>query len=314
MRAYELADIDIRYEIERARAWRFRKVSDYMRRLNKTAIFSANACSDRYIGLVNGTAKIPMDLDDDPLARRAEMDAFIAMREKERNAERAAKEKKEEDARRIKENAKVRQAKKSAAIAARRDNLQKEKANRAVLRATKAQLNSQRAEQNHRKRDERQAKIQAEHAKNKRDRERKARMNDIYGLNVLRTISSRTPDPRARLPIDDLKLLCARGGLDTEDGEEELLESLREADEKLTAWELHNILKEKGIKPGANKLQTRYQLALWSARYCEGLETEDEGEGEEEIDDDGEYDGQGEGLDFGGDADVEHDGDTLEFY
>jgi len=47
-----------------------------MRRLNKDALFSALACRERYNAIIEGTARIPTEVDDDPDARRAEMENF----------------------------------------------------------------------------------------------------------------------------------------------------------------------------------------------------------------------------------------------
>ena len=85
----------MRYEIERIRAWRFRKVSEYMRRLNKSALFSENACRERYKSLIEGTARIPSSLDDDLAARLLELEAFRLSREQAREKEQEEKRTKE---------------------------------------------------------------------------------------------------------------------------------------------------------------------------------------------------------------------------
>ncbi|KAF2644594.1 hypothetical protein P280DRAFT_390970 [Massarina eburnea CBS 473.64] len=313
LRAYELADIEIRYEMERLRAWRFRKVSDFMRRLNKNAIFSATACSDRYISIIDGTAKIPSDIDDDPMARRAEMDAFITKRELERAKEHAAKEKKKADARRIKDDAKARQAKKSADTAAKRNFEAKDKANRAVMRAVKNQLKSQKAEENMHKKNERKARIEADKKKAERNKTRKDRQEKLYSKTALQGIDANSPDPRADLNLDDLELLCAHRGLEVEGDKDELLEALNDADTEFTHNELRDMIKKKGITPAPNKMYLRYQLALWEARNCQGLdqglESDDEATGDESEDDEegGEYSERGTSA--GGDDDMLDFGD-----
>ena len=40
MRAYDLAGIEVAYEIERLRAWRWKKTAEWMHRMNKGSTFS----------------------------------------------------------------------------------------------------------------------------------------------------------------------------------------------------------------------------------------------------------------------------------
>ncbi|KAF2191364.1 hypothetical protein K469DRAFT_697041 [Zopfia rhizophila CBS 207.26] len=110
MQAYELAGVEVSYELEKARAWRFRKVSEIMRRLNREAIVSAKACQERYRALIAGTATIPSDLDDDPEQRRRELKEYRESRERAREAELLEREKKAELERKIKEEARLHNA------------------------------------------------------------------------------------------------------------------------------------------------------------------------------------------------------------
>ena len=148
VQAHALADIEISYEIERIRAWRFRKVSEYMRRLNKDALFSANACRERYSALINGTARIPTELDDDPETRRAELEAFRKMREVVRDKEDEEKRAKEALELKAKEDDKVRHAQNAEEKASKRALKEAEKARRAMVRATEAQRRAQRSLEN----------------------------------------------------------------------------------------------------------------------------------------------------------------------
>jgi hypothetical protein len=161
MRAFDLADLEIRFEIERLRALRFKRVSDYMRRLGKDTVFSANACRERYISLFNGTAVIPTDQDDDPIARRLEMEKYRQKREAMRAAEQARKDEEEAEQQRIKQETRSRHAKKAADIAARRDAAQQAKADRAIKRAGQATLKAQKASKHNKKKAERQAALEA---------------------------------------------------------------------------------------------------------------------------------------------------------
>ncbi|KAF2687213.1 hypothetical protein K458DRAFT_429165 [Lentithecium fluviatile CBS 122367] len=265
MRAYDLADIEIRYEIERICAWRFKKVSEYMRRLDKSAMFGANACRERYTAMIDGTAVIPTDQDDDPDARRLEMEMFRQKREVERAVEQAEKDKKEAQQQRIKDEARSRQAKKAAETAVRRDKMRQEKANRAVKRAAQASIRAQKSSAHKKKKAERHAAIRAE--KDAEEAEKLRKKVRTEALNP-KNFMADSPDPRADLSFDDLQMLCADRDLSKKGGKTEILRRLIAADEALKTTELKALLRSKGISLGGNNTQMRLQLALANAMGC----------------------------------------------
>ncbi|PVI07371.1 hypothetical protein DM02DRAFT_703283 [Periconia macrospinosa] len=309
MRAYDLADIEIRYEMERLRAWRFRKVSEYMRRLNKSTVFSAEACADRYIKLVDGTAVIPSEIDDDPEARKRAQLEFVSKREAEREVEIRAKEKAEDEARRIKDEARSRQAKKAAEVAAKREQKETEKTNRAILRATKAQVRQQRASENTRRKQERKAQLAAAKRRRERDARTREHMKSIYGNDVIKAIGSSAPDPRQTLTTAELRVLCTQRGLESEGTKARLLQRIQEQDKRYDALELKERCQERKIPFGNNKSVMKYQLALFESRsfaYNDlGSDDDEDGEAGHHAPDLNAKPDSSAILDFGGEEDSE---------
>jgi hypothetical protein len=267
MQAYDLADIEIRYEMERLRAWRFKKVSEHIRRLNKEALFSAKACRDRYAALVNGTAIIPTDQDDNPDARRLEMETYRQEREAARAAEPAKKEKKEAEQQRIKDETRARGVKKAAETAARRNKMAQEKADRAVKRAAQASVRAQRALENDKKKAGQHASYQKkEDGKNK---ERSRARAKACSLATIKDVIDGSSDPRANLSFTDLQKLCKDRKLSTEARRKtELLSHLMDADQQLTSVQLKSLIQRKGIGLGGTESRMRYQLAVAAAFDC----------------------------------------------
>ncbi|KAJ4355236.1 hypothetical protein N0V95_003131 [Ascochyta clinopodiicola] len=271
VQAYALADIEISYEIERIRAWRFRKVSEYMRRLDKESLFSANACRIRYGELVQGTARIPCDMDDDPDTRREELEVFRMSREVAREKETAEKETKEEMEKRVKDAAKVKNAQKAEEVANSRAAKEAEKAQRAMQRAAQAQLRMQKAAENQKAKTERNAQIKKTASVPKK-RVQKAKLD-------VATESSKQPstrpkdetdtvDPRSYLNMTDLTKLCANHGLPTDKTKKGLVASLVDADMEWNHDQLRKMCKAKGLNAGGSKVVMRYQLALKEAQVC----------------------------------------------
>jgi len=306
MRAYDLADIEIRYEMERLRAWRFKKVSDYMRRLNKEALFSADACRERYIAVINGTAVIPADQDDDPDARRLEMEMYRQEREAVRAAEQAEKDKKEAEQQRIKDEARARSAKKAAETATRRNKLAQEKADRAVKRAAQASIKAQKASENDKTKAQRHASLRKKKNDEQRKEREKARAK-AWSLTAVKDKTDDSPDPRADLSFSDLQKLCKDRKLLTEARSKTgLLNRLKDADQELTSAQLKALIKKKGMGLGGSKVQMRYQLAIAAAMDCPsyrgpGAEANDDEEMSDEygdVGDDGDDILSDHGFDF----------------
>ncbi|KAF3049751.1 hypothetical protein E8E11_005365 [Didymella keratinophila] len=299
--AYALADIEISYEIERIRAWRFRKVSEYMRRLDKNSNFSANACRVRYGQITSGTASIPCDEDDDPETRREEREAFRLSREAEREKETTEKETREALEKRVKDEVKIKNAQKAEEIANRRAAKEQEKANRALQRAAQAQLRMQKAAENQKAKTERNAQIKKAAASPKKRGKRAKTDADADVSAKTTTPKSKAPkavklkeesesvDPRSYLNMTDLTNLCANHGLPTDRTKKELVASLVDADMDWNHDQLKKMCKAKGLNASGTKTVMRYQLALKAAQSCPSFEAgmraaeEDKDEGDNEL-------------------------------
>ncbi|KAF9697104.1 hypothetical protein EKO04_005041 [Ascochyta lentis] len=271
VQAYALADIEISYEIERIRAWRFRKVSEYMRRLDKESLFSANACRIRYGELVAGTARIPCDVDDDPDTRREELEDFRLSREVAREREAAENETKEVMEKRIKDAAKIKNAQKAEEVANNRAAKEAEKAQRAMQRAAQAQLRMQKAAENQKAKTERNAQIKKA-ASIPKKRGKKAKLDEPAESSKQDPTKTKneaeTVDPRSYLNMTDLTKLCGDRGLPTDKTKKELVASLADADMEWTHDQLRKMCKAKGLNAGGSKVVMRYQLALKVAQKC----------------------------------------------
>ncbi|KAF1351626.1 hypothetical protein EJ07DRAFT_66685, partial [Lizonia empirigonia] len=271
--AYALADIEISYEIERIRAWRFRKVSEYMRRLHKDSLFSANACRVRYGQLTSGKARIPCAVDDDPETRREELETFCMSREAAREKEAAEKETQEALEKRIKDAVKIKHAQKAEEIANKRAAKETEKAQRAMQRAAQAQLRLQKAAENQKAKTQRNAQIKnaavppKKHAKKPRTDADAPAQSSTQAKD-----DSDTVDPRSYLNMADLATLCANRGLPTAGTKRQLVASLADADMEWTHEQLRKMCKAKGLNAGGSKVVMRYQLALKAAQMCPSFE------------------------------------------
>lgn len=281
--AYALADIEISYEIERIRAWRFRKVSEYMRRLEKDSLFSASACRIRYGELMSGTARIPCDIDDDPEARREELEVFRLSREVAREKENAEKETRKAMEKQIKDAVKIKNAQKAEEIANKRVAKEEEKAANLLQRAAQAQLRLQKAAENRKAKAERNAQIKKAVSTPKKRVVKKA--NTHTAVESTKALSSKietsesakddsvTVDPRFYLSTTDLTNLCANRGLPTDNmSKKELVASLTDADMEWNHGQLRKMCKAKGLNAGGNKTVMRYQLALKAAQSCPSFE------------------------------------------
>jgi hypothetical protein len=269
MQANALADIEVNYEIERIRAWRFRKVSEYMRRLNKDALYSATACHDRYNLLVNGTASIPTGMDDDPDTRRMELELFRESREQVRIKERDDNDAKEAIDRKAKDEAKTRNAQKAEEIAYKRQQKEEQKAQRAMQRAAAAQIRSQRAGENATAKAQRNSQLKKQTiatekkiAKGKGKAEEAASSNDTLTLTNAE-ITVDTPDPRRYLSLQDLSRMCADRSIKPAGKDKaQLVSDLQDADSEWTAQDLKKMCRSKGLNGSGSKMAMRYHLAL----------------------------------------------------
>ncbi|OCK76642.1 hypothetical protein K432DRAFT_408006 [Lepidopterella palustris CBS 459.81] len=267
MAAVEIADAEIEVEIEKIRSWRFKKVADTMRKIDPDVIFSSAACQERYSALVGGTATIPIDLDDDPLQRREELQAYQEAREHAREEEREKKARADHIAKMADEASKLEWAKKMEEAAVRRNAKEQAKAQRAADRYAKHQIAAQNAAANKRRKGEKFGKIKAIVDENPVF----ADPATAIAINVnLRRIGPNTPDPRSFLSLSDLRTLCTSRSLSKEGrARSELVDRLREADAKWTMEDLKSMCRSKGMNTSGNKNLLRHMLAEVEARPFE---------------------------------------------
>ena len=272
MQSYALADIEVNYELERIRAWRFRKVSDYMRRLNKNALFSAKACRNRYNELVEGTARIPTDMDDDPDARRMEMEEFRMMREKTRIKEQADKDALEAAEAKIKNDARVLNAQKAEEIAEKRQAKEQAKAHRAMTRAAQAQIRLARANANRISKTQRNTQIKT------KGKAQETKKNEDASPAPTKTKTKKVDpnytDPRSYLSFLDLKKMCENRGVDLPRrvDKDTLLQAIVDADDEYNQNELKKMCRSKGLNANTSKLAMKQSLALASAKACDSYD------------------------------------------
>ncbi|KAF2000012.1 hypothetical protein P154DRAFT_206512 [Amniculicola lignicola CBS 123094] len=272
--AYARADIEVSYEIERARAWRWRKVSEFMRRLNKDAIFSETAVRERYTDLINGTASIPSELDDNPIARRMEIESYREQREVVREAERKQKEKDAADLKHVREETRMRQAIRFEESARAHEEKAQKQALKSVQRAAQYQMKAERAKQHAEARiraTEQARKDRADRLAAKKDEIHRQNPNAPLSMDTLASVAENmagaAEDPRVCLTMEQLKAICAQRGLTTDGrSSEEYLNRLQDADDLLTWNQLKSMCRLKGLNHSGTKPILKYQLAAAEAK------------------------------------------------
>lgn len=273
IQAHALADIEMSYEIERIRTWRFKKVAEYMRRLDKDALFSEKACRERYTELKSGSAVIPTDLDDDPDTRRADMESYRVSREAIRNQEKAAKDLKDLEERQSKDEKSSTSAAKADEVARKRAQTAIEKSQRAAQRAIAAQLRAERAAENLTAKAQRHAQVE----KQKQSTKKKIEQRKTTSSAASSPAKTPTPgvqdnsvaDPRRHLSLQAISSMCADRGVET-DGKDkgQLLSGLQDADEEWTVDDMKKMLRLKNLQVTGTKTVLRHRLALAAAQAC----------------------------------------------
>ncbi|KAF2745081.1 hypothetical protein M011DRAFT_148590 [Sporormia fimetaria CBS 119925] len=263
MQAFEYADIEVRYEIERAMATRFKKTAEYMRRFDKDAIFSEKAVRERYQALMAGTARIPIDEDDDPNERRKEMEEFRAEREEVRAKEKEEAERKKREGEEEEEKKRAALAKRTEAAAKKKKEKREKREARKERIATKAQrLAQEAAEKKCKRADLRREKAEAKVAAKKAVRQANTNAPvKVAKVTDLQNVTVDTPDPRLDLELQDLVILCKEAGVDRQGNKEELVKRLKEANEKKTKPQLMVECRKHGLNSCCLKHQLIYQLA-----------------------------------------------------
>ena len=72
VKSFRSAELQVEHELEKVRDKLWRYTADLLRRERPTSRYSPRACKERYEALIDGTARIPPEIDDDPEARAAE--------------------------------------------------------------------------------------------------------------------------------------------------------------------------------------------------------------------------------------------------
>jgi hypothetical protein len=261
-----------------------------MRRLNKDALFSALACRERYNAIMEGTARIPTEVDDDPEARRAEMEEFRMIREQIRNEEKAKQDAQDTAEAKAKIEAKFRNAQKAEDVANKRANKEMEKAHRAMTRAAQAQIRAARAKENVNAKAQRNTQLKNQQ-KSRESKNSVANKSISPAFTNTKKVPSETPDPRSYLSVPDLKKMCEDRGLDLprEKDKDGLVQALMDADNEFSQNDLKKMCRSKGLNANASKSQMKHQLALASAQACGSYEkgvasATAENDGDDEMD------------------------------
>ncbi|OCL03743.1 hypothetical protein AOQ84DRAFT_302229 [Glonium stellatum] len=260
--AMNKAQNEISDEIEKLYATFFEGVAKNMRKEDAQVNFSAQACKNRWTALIDGTALIPTELDDDPERRRKENEARKEMGERQKlqkEEELKQAEKFDRLARLAEANAKLESASKQQKTANTRAKHLIEKAARAEQRTAKLLAKIKRAEENKLKKTQR-----AEQLK-KKDPNATVAINTSNPLPVrpiTQGVDEDTEDPRLVLDHEQLKKLCEDRSLSGEaKTKRELIIRLQTAGLAMSIEELKAKCRTQGLNTSGNKGVLRLQLA-----------------------------------------------------
>ncbi|KAL9096624.1 MAG: hypothetical protein Q9165_001111 [Trypethelium subeluteriae] len=124
VKSYHRAERQIQQEIEKARDKLWRYTSDLLRHECPTSRYSPRACKERYEALLDGTARVPPELDENPEARAAERLARLEAKKLEK--EKLERER-EEEMRQAKLEAERKEQRRQDQMAARKAKKEQEK-------------------------------------------------------------------------------------------------------------------------------------------------------------------------------------------
>ena len=153
LKAYDVADSRLMRELQKLREKRFIFVADAINATLEHPRFSTKACKDRYEALLNGTARPPPELDDDPEARKAEHAIKLAeyqehqATERKRAAEEAARASAQTATYINRQAAGQRKADRVAEVVAKRQVEKEEQAAKASLREETSRQRKQNIEE-----------------------------------------------------------------------------------------------------------------------------------------------------------------------
>jgi hypothetical protein len=222
-------------------------------------------------------------MDDDPDARREEMEAY---REKHLNEELQAEDEKatkEAIARKARDEARIANAQKAADIALKRQQKEEDKAQRAMKRAAAAQVRLNRAGENAAAKTQRNAQIQKEKAAAEKkafkgkNKSKTSPTKQAPNPNTTFTIPSAkittdTTDPRTYLSDADLMKMCAQKGIPAlSKTKAQMISALQDIDEEWTSADLSKMCRAQGLPHTGNKTEMKYYLALAEAQQCKSF-------------------------------------------
>jgi hypothetical protein len=258
-------------EIERIRNRRWHCVSNHLRSLLPESRYSADACRKRYVGLINGEASIPIEVDDNPEERERErlarVELSIANRQAAEEAERKARE---EEAVSL-HLAKLERNKKKQEVEDKKTEKLRQQALVAEHRAAEklAQLHASRKRS----------------AKDQVDTTKRQKKGDSAPVAV-QTKASEVEDPRSRLTMDQLLKLSKKRAIRIKGASKnQLVERLRNYDAKFSNRELQARLRALKRPINGVKDVLLYRLADIDYRYYNDHHGEFAHESDEERDD-----------------------------
>jgi hypothetical protein len=258
----ERSQTEINDEIEKLYATFFEGVAKHMRKEDTQVNFSAQACKDRWTALINGTALIPTELDDDLERRSKENEARKEALERQRiqkEEELKQAEKLNRLTRMAEESAKLENASKQEKTANKRAKHIAEKAARAEQRAAKLLAKVKKAEENKLKKTQRAAQLKQ---KGPNATIAANTSNPLPVRPATQSVDSDSEDPRLVLDRGQLKKLCEDRSLSGEaKTKRELLIRLQTADLAMTIEELKAKCRAQGLNTSGNKEVLRFQLA-----------------------------------------------------
>ncbi|KAF2236769.1 hypothetical protein EV356DRAFT_530675 [Viridothelium virens] len=123
VKSYHRAERQIEQEIEKARDKLWRYTSDLLRHECPTSRYSPRACKERYEALLDGTARVPPELDENPEARAAERVARLETKKREKEE---LEREREEEIRRAKLEAERKEQRRQDQMAARKAKKEQE--------------------------------------------------------------------------------------------------------------------------------------------------------------------------------------------
>ena len=279
--AFKRAERRVQREMETIRNRRFYYVANEILQIEPEKAFSPKACRERYVGLVNGTASIPIELDDNPQEREKERNDRIEQRRRSREDEQAAALAQQEQSMMKAKAAQVIKANAREEASAMKAKKLADKAKKAADRAATRLAEAAAAQ--------RKSLQRAEHAKRLRtgpnlsfgdvddgNGDSSSGISKILTKNITTSNNSPSPantisqDPRAELTTENLIQLCKLRKLYTGGTRRDLLLRLNTFDDDLKMSEMRIRLRQVKRPITGNRDVLKYRLALADRDSCSG--------------------------------------------